>query len=41
LRRQKLNVSFGSFLKVGAIVMPLTLLLSLGGAILMQLLFAK
>jgi arsenical pump membrane protein len=41
MRKQKLDVSFWSFLKVGAIVMPLTLLLSLGGAIAMQLVFAK
>jgi arsenical pump membrane protein len=41
MRKQKLDVSFWSFLKVGSIVLPLTLLLSLGGAIAMQLVFAK
>ncbi len=40
LRKEKLDVSFLDFLKVGAIVMPAALLLSLGGAILMQT-FAK
>jgi arsenical pump membrane protein len=37
LRREKLDVSFGSFLKVGAIAMPVALFLSLCGAIVMQL----
>ncbi len=36
LRKEKLDVSFWGFLKVGAIAMPVALLLSLGGAILMQ-----
>jgi len=36
LRREKLNVSFWSFLKVGAIAMPIALLFSLGSAIAMQ-----
>ncbi len=39
LRKEKLDVSFWDFLKVGAIAMPVALLLSLGGAILMQMLF--
>jgi arsenical pump membrane protein len=37
LRKEKLDVNFGRFLQVGAIAMPVALLLSLGGAILMQL----
>ena len=37
LRREKLNVGFRGFLKVGAIAMPVALALSLGGAILMQM----
>ncbi len=36
LRKEKLDVSFWRFLKVGAVAMPVALLLSLGGAILMQ-----
>lgn len=36
LRREKLNVSFWSFLKVGAIAMPVALLLSIGGAVVMH-----
>ncbi len=36
LRKEKLDVSFWDFLKVGAIAMPVALLLSLGGAIAMQ-----
>ncbi len=36
LRKEKLNVSFWNFLKVGAVAMPVALLLSLGAAILMQ-----
>ncbi len=36
LRKEKLNVSFWDFLKIGAIAMPIALLLSLSGAILMQ-----
>jgi arsenical pump membrane protein len=38
LRKEKLNVSFWRFLKVGAIAMPIALLFSIGGAILMQVL---
>jgi arsenical pump membrane protein len=38
LRREGLDVSFWRFLQVGAIAMPVALLLSLGGAILTQLL---
>lgn len=36
LRKERLEVSFWDFLKVGAIAMPVALLVSLGGAILMQ-----
>jgi arsenical pump membrane protein len=36
LRKDKLDVSFWDFLKVGAVAMPVALLVSLGGAILMQ-----
>jgi arsenical pump membrane protein len=36
LRREKLDVSFWDFLKVGAVAMPVALVVSLGGAILMQ-----
>ena len=36
LRKQKLDVGFWKFLKVGAVAMPIALLLSLGGAVLMQ-----
>jgi arsenical pump membrane protein len=36
MRKEKLDVSFARFLQVGAIAMPAALLLSLGGAILMQ-----
>jgi arsenical pump membrane protein len=39
LRKEKVDVSFWSFLKVGAVAMPLALLASLGGAILMQICF--
>jgi arsenical pump membrane protein len=38
LRKEKLDVGFWKFLKVGAVVMPVALLLALGGAILMQML---
>ena len=38
LRKEKLDVSFWDFLKVGAVVMPAALLASIGGALLMQLL---
>jgi arsenical pump membrane protein len=41
LRKEKLNVSGWDFLKVGAIAMPVALLASIGGAILMQMLVAK
>jgi arsenical pump membrane protein len=36
LRREKLHVSYWSFLKVGAIAMPVALLVALCGAVLMQ-----
>jgi arsenical pump membrane protein len=36
LRKEKLEVSFWDFLKVGAVAMPAALLVSIGGAILMQ-----
>jgi arsenical pump membrane protein len=36
LRKQQLDVSFWRFLQVGAVVMPVALLFSLGGALLMQ-----
>jgi arsenical pump membrane protein len=39
LRREKLDVSFWDFLKVGVVAMPVALLVSLGGAILMQMCF--
>jgi arsenical pump membrane protein len=39
LRREKLDVSFWRFLKVGAIAMPVALFFSIGGAILVQMLF--
>jgi len=39
LRKENLNVSFWSFLKVGAVVMPVALLLSIGGSIVMQVCF--
>jgi arsenical pump membrane protein len=39
LRKEKLDVSFWGFLKVGVVVMPVVMLASLGGATLMQLLF--
>ena len=38
LRKENLDVSFWDFLKVGAVTMPVALLVSVGGAILMQLL---
>jgi arsenical pump membrane protein len=37
LRKEKLDVSFWSFLKVGVVAMPIALLASLAGAILMEL----
>lgn len=39
LRKEKLNVSFWRFLKVGALAMPVALLLAIVGAILMQAIF--
>jgi arsenical pump membrane protein len=39
LRKENLDVSFWDFLKVGAVAMPIALLASLGGAILMQMFF--
>jgi arsenical pump membrane protein len=39
LRKEKLDVSFWDFLKLGAVAMPIALLVSVGGAILMQMLF--
>ena len=36
LRKEKLNVSFWDFFKVGAVAMPIALLVTLGGSILMQ-----
>jgi arsenical pump membrane protein len=39
LRKEKLDVSFWKFLKVGAVAMPIALLAAMGGAILMQLAF--
>jgi arsenical pump membrane protein len=36
LRKEKLDVSFWDFLKVGIVAMPVALLVSLGGAVLMQ-----
>lgn len=38
LRKEKLDVSFWKFLKVGAVAMPVALAVSLGGAIVMQML---
>ena len=38
LRKEKLDVSFWDFLKVGAVAMPIALVLSIAGAILMHLL---
>jgi arsenical pump membrane protein len=40
LRKEKLDVSFLDFLKVGAVVMPVALLVSIGGAILMHMLLS-
>jgi arsenical pump membrane protein len=39
LRKEKLDVSFWDFIKVGVVAMPVALLASLGGAILMQMFF--
>ena len=38
LRKEKLDVGFWDFLKVGAVVMPIALVLSIGGAVVMHLL---
>jgi arsenical pump membrane protein len=39
LRKEKINVTFWDFLKVGAVTMPLALLAALAGAILMRMVF--
>jgi arsenical pump membrane protein len=39
LRKEKLDVGFWKFLQVGALAMPIAMLLSVGGAILMNLVF--
>jgi arsenical pump membrane protein len=39
LRREKIDVSFWDFFRIGVVVMPLSLLVSLGGSALMQTLF--
>jgi arsenical pump membrane protein len=39
LRKEKLDVSFWKFLKVGAVAMPAAMLLSIGGAVLMRVIF--
>jgi arsenical pump membrane protein len=39
LRKEKLDVSFWSFLKVGVLAMPAALFLSISGAIVMQMLY--
>jgi len=36
LRKERLDVSFWDFLKVGIVAMPVALLVSIGGAVLMQ-----
>jgi len=41
LRKEKVEVSFWKFLKVGAIAMPVALIFALGGAIGMQMLLGK
>jgi arsenical pump membrane protein len=41
LRKENLDVSFWRFLKIGAVAMPVALLLSLGRAILMQKIFGN
>jgi arsenical pump membrane protein len=41
LRKEKLDVSFWEFLKVGAVAMPVALLASIGGAVLMQMAVAS
>lgn len=39
IRKEHLDVSFWDFLKIGAIAMPVALLVSLGGALVMQIVF--
>lgn len=39
LRKEKMDVTFWSFLRIGAIAMPVAMLASVGGAILMQRIF--
>jgi arsenical pump membrane protein len=39
LRTEDLDVSFWDFMKIGAVAMPIALLLSVGGAVLMHMLF--
>jgi len=39
LRKEKLDVSFWSFLKVGSVAMPIALLATLGGVVLIQICF--
>jgi arsenical pump membrane protein len=41
LRKEKVDVSFWDFLKIGVIAMPVALLVSLGGAIVMQSAFGR
>lgn len=41
LRKEKLDVSFWRFLKVGVVAMPVALALSVGGAILMRMFFGS
>jgi len=40
LRKEHLNVSFWDFFKVGVVAMPAALLLSLAGAVALQVLFS-
>ena len=39
LRKEKLDVSFWDFLRIGLVAMPVALLAAMGGAILLQVLF--
>ncbi len=39
LRKQKIDVNFWDFFRIGAVAMPIALLASLAGAVLMQLFF--
>jgi arsenical pump membrane protein len=39
LRKEKLDVSFWDFLKIGAVAMPVALFASLFGALLVELIF--